>query len=543
MQTLLLAAGHGPAADAPAAYLPLFMAIPLLAAGIAAMVPGKIVRNALMFAVPSVGLIGGVWLLIYHLHHGAAAVNVGSFAGGVAIPFASDEFSALMITATSIVALTAIWFGAVVGETAARFFPALVLMLLAGVYGALLTADLFNLFVCIEVMLLPSYALLAMTGALQRLRAGRVFILVNLVTSTFLVVGVGLIYATAGTTNLGALAGAADGHGPVVVAGGVVLIALAIKAGLVPVHTWLPRTYPMTSPTVMALFSGLHTKVAFYGIFRVYTVVFGLDSRFSWLIAIVCVVAMIVGSWAGIGERSMRGVLAYQMVNGMPFILVVLALDENDPQRLLAAGIFYAIHHMMTVGSLSLSIGAVEETYGTGRLRRLSGLMRRDPLAAALFVCGALSIVGLPPFSGVIAKLGLVTAVASVGTTEAYIVLAAIVIAGLGALIAMVRLWREVYWGKPMNPQFVDRSLAIRGRFLVPSFVMMLCSLGLLVGAGPMIDVTNEAADALLDVQSYSASILGDEPVGVAPQGGAGLNDAGPDPAPIPDELIVEGEH
>ncbi|MEJ4113042.1 monovalent cation/H+ antiporter subunit D family protein [Corynebacterium kroppenstedtii] len=528
-----------------AALLPLFLAGPLASAAVAAMSPWKVLRIAMSFMVPLVGLGAGLGLMVYHWSHPAIADNVGGYAAGVAIPFASDSLSSLMIAMTSVVCVVAVWFATAVGEMNARFYPALVCMLMGGVYGALSTADLFNLFVCIEVMLLPSYALLAMTGTLQRLRSGRLFVLVNLITSAVLVVGVTLTYATAGTSNLPALAGAARGHGPVVVTGGVVLLALVIKAGVFPVHTWLPRTYPTTSPAVMALFSGLHTKVAFYGIVRIYAVMFGLDDRWSWLILVMCVAGMLVGSWAGMGERTMRSVVAYQMVNGMPFMLVGLAFVGHDPQRMLAAGLFYAVHHMTVVASLVLSIGSIEETYGTGRLQRLSGLMRRDPLVAVVFVAGALSIVGLPPFSGVIAKLGVIMAVASGYSVKSWIVLAAVVIAGLGALLSMLRLWREVFWGKPMNPEFVDRRLAVPVRFILPSAVMALMSAGLLVGAGPVVSATNHAADSLVNVEEYQRAVLGDEAVGVAATGGAGLSGGSHDPARVPDHMVVhhgEGE-
>ena len=156
------------------------------------------------------------------------------------------------------------------GEDRYRFVPALALMLTAGVNGALLTGDLFNLFVFIEVMLLPSYALLAVTGTWRRLGAGRLFILVNLLTSTILLFGVAFVYGVTGTVTLAALAGVAAGDGRASLAIVVVLLALSIKGAVVPVHGWLPRAYPATSAGIMALFSGLHTKVALYAIYRIY---------------------------------------------------------------------------------------------------------------------------------------------------------------------------------------------------------------------------------------------------------------------------------
>ena len=146
-----------------------------------------------------------------------------------------------------------------------------------GANGALLTGDLFNLFVFVEVMLLPSYALIAMTGGWRRLGVGRLFVVVNLLTSTVLLAGVGFVYASAGAVNIAALAGAASEDGRVAAALGIVVMALCIKAGAVPVHGWLPRAYPGTSAGVMALFSALHTKVALYAVIRIWATAFDLD--------------------------------------------------------------------------------------------------------------------------------------------------------------------------------------------------------------------------------------------------------------------------
>ncbi|MFD2394714.1 proton-conducting transporter membrane subunit [Dietzia aerolata] len=167
----------------------------------------------------------------------------------MAIPIVSDSFTALMLVATGVVAALSILFCDLTGEFArSRYFAPLVLLLLAGANGALLTGDLFNLFVFVEVMLLPSYALIAMTGGWRRLGVGRLFVVVNLLTSTVLLAGVGFVYASAGAVNLAALAGAAGEDGRVAAALGIVVMALCIKAGAVPVHGWLPAPTPAPRP-------------------------------------------------------------------------------------------------------------------------------------------------------------------------------------------------------------------------------------------------------------------------------------------------------
>ena len=487
--------------------LPLFMASGLAGAALAVVSPWRVLRDALALAIPALGTVAGIWLFATTAQHGTIAHSVGLFTGGVAIPFAADALSAVMIVAASIVAFASNWFALVVGETRARFYPALTLMLLGGVYGALLTADLFNLFVFIEVMLLPSYGLITMTGSWSRLAGGRMFVLVNLLTSTVLLIGVSIVYGVIGTVNLAALAGAAKGNGPLTVAMGLVVLALSVKSGLFPVHTWLPRTYPGTSAAVMGLFSGLHTKVAVYALYRIYVVVFDLDQRWAWTIIIFCVVSMLVGSFAGLAEHAMRRIIAYQMVTGMPYIVVMLAFSADDPTRAVAAGIVYMVHHMITVGSLVLTAGAIEETYGTDLLSRLDGLARRDPLVAAVFAMGAFSIVGFPPFSGLWGKVLVVTEIARAGDWHAWLVIAVIIVASFGALLSMIRLWREAFWGG--NVQLPD-GLYVPLTKLSPGAALIVVSVGMFIAGGALIDAAMTAASGLLDVSGYQHAILGD---------------------------------
>ncbi|WP_448853073.1 monovalent cation/H+ antiporter subunit D family protein [Corynebacterium frankenforstense] len=497
----------------PDILLPLLVAVPLVSSALAVMAPWKWVRDLLHIIVPACGVLAGVALFSHTAANGPLAHNVGLFTGGIAIPFAVDAFSAVMIIATGLVAVSANWFATVVGETRSRYYPALSLMLVTGVNGALITADLFNFFVFIEVMLLPSYGLIAMTGTWSRIASARTFVLVNLTASTMLVIGVGFVYGVVGSVNLAALRGVAAGNGPAVVAMGVVVLAIATKAGVFPVHTWLPRTYPGGSASVMGLFSGLHTKVAVYMLYRIFVVVFDLEDRWKGLIVVVMIVSMLIGGFAGLAENSIRRVLAYQMVNGMPFILVMLAFATDDPQRALAAGLIYALHHMVTIGSLVLSSGAVEETYGSGMLRKVSGIARRDPLLAAVFAAGAYSVVGFPPFSGLWGKVFVVVEIARDGSWWAWAAIAAVILASFGALLSMLRVWRQVFWGRPM--QDIPEDLRVRGRLIAPPAVLMVISVGMFIFAGPLIDATRTATGALLDVDAYQSAILGEDPVGV----------------------------
>lgn len=499
------------------AILPVFVALPLIVSAVTALSPWKWLNDALAVIIPAINLLMGVWLYGYTRENGTISHVIGLYQGGVGISFAADTFSAVMIVTTMIVALMSNWFAIAVGETQSRYYAPLSLVLVTGVSGALLTADLFNFFVMIEVMLLPSYGLIAMTGTRHRLLSARMFVLVNLAASTMLLLGVGYLYAVTGAVNLAALQGVAAGGGPATVAAGIVVIAIAAKAGVFPVYTWLPRTYPSTSAAVMGLFSGLHTKVAVYMLFRIWVVLFDMDPRWNTLLIVVMVISMIIGGYAGLAESTMRRVLAYQMVNGMPFILIMLAFTQDNARYALAAGLLYTLHHMITIAALVLNSGAIEETYGTGTMAKLSGIARRDPWTSAVFVAGAFSIVGFPPFSGLFGKVTVVMAAATAGDWRSWVAITAIIVASFGALLSMMRMWQRVFWGRPM--QNYPEALNVRVGFMLPSAVLMVMSLCMFIFGGKMWEITTTAVDDLLNVDAYTSAALGDDPVGVPAPG------------------------
>lgn len=422
--------------------LPLFVGAPLLLGGILFVVPSNhplqpIVGMGSLLAV----LAGSITVLIATSDGTVLAHQVSLWPQGIAIAFAADAFSALIMSAASIVAVVSFQYMLASGESRSPSIPALVLILIGGVAGALLTADLFNLFVFIEVMLLPSYGLLIFLSRREDMAASRLYAVVNLLASTLFLAGVGLIYAVQGTVNLAALAGAGDDPATAI-ATALCLAAVAVKAAVFPVHGWLSRAYSAASPAVAALFSALHTKVAVYVVYRISAVIFEGNSTWMTAILLVASLTLVVGAFAALGEKDIRPLLLFQMVSGIGFILVGVALFTPEG---LTAGIVYMVHHMVVMGSLLLIASAIEHTYGSGRLARVAGLRTREHLVTGVFVIGALSLVGLPPFSGFVAKYALVLASADAGVL---VVAGLLVVVSLVVLMAMMKVWAEMFNGK-----------------------------------------------------------------------------------------------
>ena len=532
-------------------FLPLFVGAPLLLGGVLFVIPRTNPLQLILAMGTLLAILAGSVTLLVATFEGAVAHQVALWPEGIAIAFVADTFAALILTAAAVVAVVSFQYMIASGETRSPSIPALVLILFGGVAGALLTADLFNLFVFIEVMLLPSYGLLIFLSRRGDMAASRLYVLVNLLASTIFLAGVGLIYAVQGTVNLAELAGA--GNDPATaIATAVCLAAIAVKASVFPVHGWLTRAYSAASPAVAALFSGLHTKVAVYVVYRISAVIFEGESTWMLAILLVATLTLVVGAFAALGEIEMRSLLLFQMVSGIGFILVGVALFTPLS---ITAGIIYMVHHMVVMGALLLIASAIEHTYGTGRLDRVAGLRTREHMVTAAFVVASLSLVGLPPFSGFVAKYALVLASAEAGAVA---VAAILVIISLLVLLAMMKLWAEMFNGKrhadvevlaaaerirtrkglydsvkldddevaveaahavehtaPPRGNLTDgdphehRGTRVRFNLILPALILGVISVGFGFGGELLVHLAEQAAAGLIDTGDYVRAVIG----------------------------------
>jgi len=502
--------------------LGLFVAVPLLAGGALIAIPHRPrVHHVAALAILAALLAGAVMLVATTADGTVLADAVGAWPFGIAIPFVADAFSALMLTVTGLLSLVCTWFAVMTSVGQTRFLAPMVLILVAGVNGALLTGDIFNLFVFIEVMLLPSYALFVLAapgkGGLRQISGARLYVTVNLLTSTLFLAGVALIYGITGSVTLAELAGAAVSDPTVAIAATVSLFALSIKAAVIPVHGWLSRAYPSTSPAINALFSGLHTKVAIYAIYRLYAVIFDGDQRYLWVGVVAFTLTMVIGVLGAVGENRGRTVLAFHMISQIGYILLGVALF--GPLGL-TAGIFYLLHHMIVKASLFLSVGAVEEAHGTDRLGKVGGVARRDPVLAAAFFIAALSLAGLPPFSGFVAKYSLILASVDAGQI---IVAVVMVLVSLVTLLSMLKIWSGMFWGQtqdtgdePSGPP-AGGGTAVRApaatrvgmSLTMPALVLAGITATLGLGGEVLLSLAEVAAGNLIDTSAYVEAVSG----------------------------------
>src|SRR5689334_15914201 len=318
------------------------------------------------------------------------------------------------------------------------------LVLAAGVSLAYLSGDLFTLFVSFEVMLTASYVLITRRTTEQTIRAGMTYVTVSLLSSLLFLTAVGLVYAATATVNLADLSERLTTLPPALrnVLALMLMVVFGIKAAMVPLHFWLPDSYPNAPAPVTALFAGLLTKVSFYAMVRTQTLLFPHDHPWT-LMLWLAVGTMLVGALGALAQNDLNRLLSFLLVSHIGFMLFGLAVFHAHG---LAAATLYAPHHITVLATLFLVSGLITRRTGTVALDRMGGLAKTSPALAVLFAIPALTLAGLPPTAGFVAKLQLLQAGAAAGpgpTAAAGVV----VVATLLTLYAVARVWVRAFWG------------------------------------------------------------------------------------------------
>ncbi len=433
--------------------LPLPVLIPLLSAGLAlVLVRRPRLQQAISLTALAVSLLVGILLLL-----GAAtepmALDLGSWAAPIGITLVADRLAALMLVTAQVVTLAVLTYTIAenVSDSApnspiAIYHPTF-LILVAGVSNAFLTGDLFNLYVGFEILLAASFVLITLGGTRGRVRSGTVYVVVSLISSAIFLTAIALVYGALGTVNLALLAERIPELDPGVAAllQIMLLVAFAIKAAIFPLSAWLPDSYPTAPAPVTAVFAGLLTKVGIYAIIRLQFQLFPQNPLTNFL-GVLAILTMIVGILGAVAQDDVKRLLSFTLVSHIGYMVWGIALATVAS---LAAAIYYAAHHILVQGTLFLIVGLIERRSGTTSGRRLSDLARTAPVIAIMYLITGFNLVGVPPFSGFIGKLGLAESSVQVATPMAWALLAAGLVTSFLTLYVVVKFWNRAFWQTP----------------------------------------------------------------------------------------------
>lgn len=454
-------------------------------------------------------LTAGVLLATVH-ETGPRAEAIGGRRPPLGITLVADRLSALLLVVSMVVVLAILLYSAAeerAGRSMSRpavFYP-VYLTLAAGISMAFLSGDLFNLFVGFEVMLSSSFVLITLAPNRDRLRAAMTYVVVSITSSLLFLTGVALLYMAAGTVNLADLVDQVDGLTPGLrtAFGLYFLVVFGIKAAVVPLHLWLPDSYPLALTKITALFAALLTKVAVYAMIRTQTLLFPRDDL-SLVILVLAAVTMVVGLLGSLVQDDLNRLLSFVLVGHIGYLLFGLGLFSVAG---LTGSILYLVHHIVVQASLFLVSGLVYEHAGTDAMSSVQGLARSAPLVAGLFFLPALSVSGVPPLTGFIAKLSLLQAAAASGRAAAYAVAVVAVVASLLTLVVMARVWVRVFWGRAaLKGGTVPRRTLWSTSLVTASLIGF--GLVLVAFAGPLAEISRHAAEDLLDTTTYRRVVL-----------------------------------
>ncbi|OYR24819.1 NADH-Ubiquinone/plastoquinone (complex I), various chains family protein [Brucella lupini] len=474
---------------------------------------------------------------------------IGNWPAPFGIVLVLDRLAALMLVLTSLLGMASLSFALAHWHKASPHFHTIFQLLLMGLNGAFLTGDLFNLFVFFEVMLAASYGLALHGSGPARVKAGMHYIAVNLVASSLFLIGVSLIYGVTGTLNMADLAQripqvAAEDRMLLEAGAAVLGVAFLVKAGMWPLNFWLAPTYTAAAAPVAAVFA-IMSKVGIYVLLRLSPLMFGIGAGSSygfgndWLY-FGGMVTLAFGLIGVVASQAMGRLASYSILVSSGTLLAAIGSGNT---AMTGAALFYMVSSTLTIAAFFLLIELIErgqdaaanvlavtmEAYGDDEEEEDEDEVGAV-LPATLAVLGtffgicAILLIGLPPFSGFIAKFLILAAVfngdsptpqlAMPVSPASWALVALLLLSGLSALIAMTRTGIRTFWASLEGN--VPRVLV---REVVPIAGLLAICLALTIAAGPAMRYMDETARSLHNPASYISSVLNAPRAGTETEG------------------------
>jgi multicomponent Na+:H+ antiporter subunit D len=395
---------------------------------------------------------------------GSLHTHLGGWPPPIGIEVLLDPLSAVMAVLVAVVALIVIAGSApqVTRELAGReaVWYGTVLLLVSGLMGMVITGDLFNLFVQLEVAALSAYALVA-AGGRGAPRAGLNYLLIGSIGASLYLMGAGFIYGATGTLNMADVARLIPEADPrLTLAGGLLIVAgTGIKMALFPLHMWMPAAYSRAPSVSAAVMAPLVTKVSAYVLIRMLFWVFGArslnpDPILLDLVAYAGAAAMIAGGMMALMQQDLRRLLAYSSIGQMG--IVALGIGLASPEGLTGA-VLHIGNDALMKGALFLAAGIALLRFGVRDVRDLNRLRGRAPWTAAAMTVSGLSLIGVPPLAGFFGKWYVLTGALSAGR---YPLAAALVLSSLATVGYVFRIIERLYFSPPAGDDGVREGSA-----------------------------------------------------------------------------------
>ena len=488
-----------------ALHLPaLQVVLPLLAAPLCAVFRRGFLAWLITLVASWAAFAASIALLLRVLDQGVISYAMGGWAPPIGIEYRVDLINAFVLLVVSGVGAVIIPYAresvaARFNDTQQAWFYTMYLLALTGLLGVTITGDAFNIFVFLEISSLASYVMIAMGRDRRCLTAAYQYLIMGTVGATFIVIGVGLLWAMTGTLNLYDLTQRLpeiQNTRPVLAALAFLTVGISLKLALFPLHLWLPNAYAYAPSVASAFLSGTATKVAIYLFLRFFYTVFGGEGFFETtplpeILLLLSIIAMFAAAIVAVFQSNVKRMLAYSSVAQIGFITLGISYATETG---LTGAMTHIINHAIMKAGLFLLIGGVMFRLGSVRIEDMAGIGRTMPLTMAGFVVLGLSLLGTPGTVGFISKWYL--ALAAVEQGQWWLV-ALIVVASVITMLYVGRVVEVAYFREPTEK--VAQLREAPANLLVPAYVLVIAAVYFGLDTSLSVGLAQQAATLLLD--------------------------------------------
>lgn len=493
--------------------IPLFVAIPLGSAFLVSLLGKRVKRfsdslsNLATFSLFFISLVS-IFLV---RNQGILVYKVGGWIPPIGISMVMDGLTSFMLVTVNLIAFLVTIYSISYMEkyTAKDKFYTLFLLMLAGMNGVIITGDMFNLFVFLEIAAISSYALVAFGTEHEELEASFKYAVMGCLASSFILLGIALLYSFTSTLNMADISRTLTERGDnkiIFFVSTLFLMGFGLKAALVPFHWWLPDAHPSAPAPISAMLSGVLIKVlGIYALVRVLFNVLGLGEMKSilYILMILGTISMVVGALLALGQKDFKRLLAYSSISQIGYIIFAFGL--GTPLGFLGA-LFHLFNHSTFKSLLFLNSGAVVYATENRDLEKMGGLSQRMPVTSTTSLIASMSISGIPPFSGFWSKLIII--IAALQARQFVLAFIAILVSII-TLAYYLKVQKLAFFGKLRKKWegVKEVPFSMKLPMVILSIICLVGGVLLLPGISEVFLET--ARDALLAGKEYAALVFG----------------------------------
>lgn len=393
-------------------------------------------------------------------------------------------------------------------DSGLSYYYTLILLVMSGMLGIVLTGDFFNFYVFLEIMSIASYALVSFRRDALSIEAGMKYLLIGSLGTSFILLSVVMLYGAVGSLNIADLAvklaaySATNVPMVLVISLALFVTGVMIKVAMVPFHTWLPDAFTAAPTAISALLAGPAAVIGIYWVARLPYLPFGMP--IGIILVTLGLISMVVGVLMALMQRDFKRMLAYHVISQKGYMVLGIGLGTLGAALGTQGGLFHLLNHSTYKALLFMCAGAVLYQTKSQKFDELGGLGKNMPITALTFLIGALAISGIPPLNGFVSKYIIYLAGLQAGLP--WITAIAVVVSGL-TLASFMKAFSSVFLGQ--RPRHLQGTMEAPKPMLFSMIVMaLICvAIGLIPDLG--FNIVGPAAEAAKNVASYISQVLG----------------------------------